>query len=107
MVNYQIVLASGEIVQANANDHPDLYIALKGGGGSNFGIVTRLDFATFKQGKMWGGKLLFFPQSFPGQLDALAEYLNGPNTDPKAQVRINIGYAAEFGGLTPVFLGVR
>jgi hypothetical protein len=99
VVNYQIVLASGEVVNANANSHSDLFLALKGGCGSNFGIIIRFDFATFQQGKMWGGKFLYFPQSFPGQLDALAEYLNGPNTDVKAQVRINIGYAAEFGGL--------
>jgi FAD/FMN-containing dehydrogenase len=81
-----VVLANGEVIDANASSHSDLFLALKGGGGSNFGIVVRFDFATFKQGKMWGGKLLFFPQSFPAQLDALAEYLNGPNQDPKAQV---------------------
>ena len=99
VVNYEIVLASGDIVNANSKENSDLFKALKGGGGSNFGIITRFDFATFKQGKMWGGKFMYFPQSFPQQLEGIAEYLNGPNPDPKAQVRINIGYAAELGGM--------
>ncbi|TGJ88729.1 hypothetical protein E0Z10_g92 [Xylaria hypoxylon] len=37
VVNYQIVLASGDIVDANAKDHPDLWRALRGGG-NNFGV---------------------------------------------------------------------
>ncbi len=39
----QIVLADGSVVEANANSHPDLFWALRGGGGQ-FGIVTRFDY---------------------------------------------------------------
>ncbi|GKT52211.1 FAD-dependent monooxygenase yanF [Colletotrichum spaethianum] len=46
VVNYEVVLASGLIINANATDHSDLFRALKGGG-SNFGIVTRFDLAAF------------------------------------------------------------
>lgn len=46
VVNYEVVLASGEIVNANASANPDLWRALKGGG-SNFGIVTRFDVEAF------------------------------------------------------------
>ncbi|KAG8529862.1 uncharacterized protein KY384_005343 [Bacidia gigantensis] len=49
-----IVLASGQIVNANAKSYPDLFKALKGGS-NNFGIVTRFDMKVFKQGKFWGG----------------------------------------------------
>jgi hypothetical protein len=93
------VVASGDVVNANTKENKDLFKALKGGGGSNFGIITRFDFATFAQGKMWGGKFMYFPPSFPNQLEKIAKYLNGPNPDPKAQVRINIGYAAQLGGM--------
>jgi FAD/FMN-containing dehydrogenase len=43
----EVVLASGEIVTANAVQHPDLFWALRGGGGGTFGVVTRLTLATY------------------------------------------------------------
>ena len=46
LVEATVVLADGSGVVANAHQHPDLYWALRGGGGGNFGIVTRLVFRT-------------------------------------------------------------
>jgi hypothetical protein len=36
----QLVTAAGDVVEANATTNADLYWALRGGGGGNFGIVT-------------------------------------------------------------------
>jgi FAD/FMN-containing dehydrogenase len=47
-----IVLADGSAVVCNANRNPDLYWALRGGGGGNFGIVTRLVFRTHPVGQV-------------------------------------------------------
>lgn len=47
IVNYEIVLSSGEIISANEGENPDLLIALRGGG-NNFGIITRVDIRTFE-----------------------------------------------------------
>lgn len=52
VLNYEVVLASGAVVNANATSNPDLWTALKGSGG-NLGIVTRFDFAAFSQPYLW------------------------------------------------------
>ena len=46
---YEVVLADGRIVVATSEQNADLYKALRGGGGPNFGIVTRFDLETFEQ----------------------------------------------------------
>ncbi|KXH26274.1 FAD binding domain-containing protein [Colletotrichum simmondsii] len=51
--NYEVVLVSGEIVNANPSKNQDLYWALRGGGGSSFGIVTRFDLEAYAQGDVW------------------------------------------------------
>jgi FAD/FMN-containing dehydrogenase len=44
LVEAEVVTATGDIVRASANDHPDLFWALQGGGG-NFGVVSSFRFA--------------------------------------------------------------
>jgi FAD/FMN-containing dehydrogenase len=44
LVQAELVTAGGDIVRVSANDHPDLFWALRGGGG-NFGVVSSFRFA--------------------------------------------------------------
>lgn len=57
VVNFELVLASGELVNANATSNPDLYRALKGGT-NNLGVVTRFDLITVPLGKILVGSVV-------------------------------------------------
>jgi FAD/FMN-containing dehydrogenase len=70
-VELEVVLASGEVVTASAQQHPELFWALRGGGG-NFGIVTRFTFRAFDFGPMMRiGVSLYHPDQSAA---ALREY---------------------------------
>ncbi|PQE11747.1 Bifunctional solanapyrone synthase protein [Rutstroemia sp. NJR-2017a WRK4] len=96
VINYEIVLASGAIVNANTNSNSDLWLALKGGA-NNFGVVTRYDLRTFTQSPFWGGSVYYYQPSFPSQIEALVTELQKPNPSTQTQIMISIGYAAAFG----------
>ena len=58
----ELVTASGEPVRASADEHPELFWALRGGGG-NFGVVTALELALHPVGPEVLGGLVLHPRS--------------------------------------------
>jgi hypothetical protein len=72
----EVVTADGRVLEASQSDHPDLFWALRGGGG-NFGIVTRMVFRLHPLTHVLGGRLVYdFAHAFEiGQLyrDVMAE----------------------------------
>ncbi|MBV8862344.1 MAG: FAD-binding oxidoreductase [Mycobacterium sp.] len=59
-----VVLPGGQAVTASATSQPDLFWALRGGGGGNCGVTTSLTFATFPTSDVDVVNLNFPPQSF-------------------------------------------
>jgi FAD/FMN-containing dehydrogenase len=55
----ELVTSYGQFIRATAENHPDLFWALRGGGG-NFGIVTAIEFAVYPVEELYAGAL-FFP----------------------------------------------
>jgi FAD/FMN-containing dehydrogenase len=55
LLEAELVTADGQIRIVNACSHPDLFWALKGGGGGTFGVVTRITLRTFDLPRFFGG----------------------------------------------------
>lgn len=47
MLEFQVVTPAGDIVDASETSHPDLFYALRGGGASTYGIVTRITYKAY------------------------------------------------------------
>ncbi|KAL3459884.1 hypothetical protein BJX64DRAFT_193950 [Aspergillus heterothallicus] len=86
VVNFEIVLASGEILHANETNHATLFKSLKGGS-SNFGIVTRIDIETFPSKQIWGGVVVYdHASTVDAQVDALVDFTANVHKDPNASL---------------------
>lgn len=58
-LGFEAVTAEGEIIRANADQHPDLFWALRGGGGANYALVTAMEQRLFPVTQVYGGSLLY------------------------------------------------
>ena len=74
LLEAEVVLASGETVRASAEEHPDLYWALRGGGG-NFGVVTSFVFRLHEVGTIIGGPTFWRADQGAEVLSAYREFL--------------------------------
>jgi UDP-N-acetylenolpyruvoylglucosamine reductase len=59
VVAVELVTADGRLVRADAETEPDLFWAVRGGGGS-FGVVTAIEFRLYPVAEVYAG-ILFFP----------------------------------------------
>ncbi len=74
LLEAEVVLANGEVVRASGDEHPDLFWALRGGGG-NFGVVTSFLFRLHEVGTVIGGPT-FWPVEQAGEvLSAYRDFL--------------------------------
>ncbi|ACQ81908.1 FAD linked oxidase domain protein [Beutenbergia cavernae DSM 12333] len=76
LVAAEVVLADGHVVRASADENPDLFWALRGGGG-NVGIVTAFDFVAHPTTDVVHGRITFPASEAADVLAGWADYLRG------------------------------
>jgi FAD/FMN-containing dehydrogenase len=95
LLSADLVLADGSAVTASAAEHPDLFWAIRGGGG-NFGVVTSFEFRGRPVRDVVGGPMLFsldrsaevlrawdrFIAQAPTELNGWFGFLTVPPVDP-------------------------
>jgi hypothetical protein len=73
LLSAQVVTADGRQIEASPKSHPDLFWAIRGGGG-NFGVVTALEYALHPVGEVFSGALAYPVERIPDGLQAFAKY---------------------------------
>ncbi len=74
LLSADVVLADGRQVTASADQHQDLFWALRGGGG-NFGVVTNFEFRLHDAGDIVGGPLFFEFDDARAVLECYRDYI--------------------------------
>jgi hypothetical protein len=99
LLSVDIVTADGQFRTANATENPDLFWALRGGGG-NFGVVTSFEYQLHPVGTLLAGMLLHpfanakavmteyreFMRDCPNELTSMCGLLTSPDGDPMAGI---------------------
>jgi FAD/FMN-containing dehydrogenase len=108
VVAADVVTANGEILRASAADNPELFWAIRGGGG-NFGIVTAFDFLAHPTTDVFFGKVAFpaseaatvlqgwadYLRTAPDELTSTVAFANPFAGGPEAPVEIYIAFAGD------------
>jgi FAD/FMN-containing dehydrogenase len=99
LVSAEVITANGAVLRADASENPDLFWALRGGGG-NFGVVTSFEFQLHQLGPEVMFAAQFFPikaasaafrrwrdfvANAPDEISSLAMFWTIPRTDPFPQ----------------------
>ena len=69
----QVVTGAGEIVRADADTEPELFWALRGGGGA-FGVVTELEMDLFEVDQVFAGDVMYDAEHAPTVLRAYRDW---------------------------------
>ena len=72
----ELVTAEGEVLLVDAKSHPDLFWAIRGGGG-NFGVATRFKYRLHELGTVYGGMLLL-----PATAETVAGFIAAAEAAP-------------------------
>lgn len=96
VTSFEVVLADGSVVEANEKQNADLWWGLRGGS-NNFGIVTRVDLATFEQGLLWSTLTLNPLTEVDNQARIYAKLMDAENYDVNASFLTGWAFASSQG----------
>ena len=82
-----VVLADGSVLNASATENPDLFWAIRGGGG-NFGVIASMTVALVKQGPILGGIAYYRMKDAPEVLRFYREWSASLPDDTSTYLRL-------------------
>jgi FAD/FMN-containing dehydrogenase len=108
VVAVEVVTAHGDVVHATAEENPELFWAIRGGGG-NFGIVTAFEFVAHPTTDVFFGKIAFpaaetaavlqgwanYLRTAPEELTSTAEFANPFAGGPDAPLEIHVAFDSD------------
>lgn len=80
LVAAEVVTAKGNVLRASETENPDLFWALRGGGG-NFGIVTAFEFAAQPIDKVYAGHIVYGLENLS---ELITRWRDGMRRSPEA-----------------------
>jgi FAD/FMN-containing dehydrogenase len=96
LVSAQVVTADGKLRTVSASSEPDLFWALRGGGGGNFGIVTSFTFSTVPSPTLTAFSLHFPGHAAADVLDAWQHWVASAPPELWSDLALSGGSAAHF-----------
>jgi Berberine and berberine like len=107
LISADVVTADGQLLTANANENPDLFWGLRGGGG-NFGVVTSFEYSLHPVGTLLAGFLIYPLTSAKQVLHFYREYKEQAPDD----LRVDAAFITTPDGtlvvsLVPCYMGPR
>ncbi|MDP1677827.1 MAG: FAD-binding oxidoreductase [Bacteroidota bacterium] len=76
----ETVTADGKILRTTATEYPDLFWAIRGGGG-NFGVVTHFEFAAKPVGKVFSGMIIYAMENLSALLKGWRDAMRASSED--------------------------
>lgn len=131
LVSVQLVTANGDVVTASADEHPDLFWAVRGGGG-NFGVATSFEYRLYPLREVFGGLVAYplpaakevltfyrgFTESVPDDLTVFAGLVHAPDgsgvplaafvvchAGPQERAEADLGKLLQFGSPAMIQVG--
>jgi len=75
LISAQVVTVDGKQIEASASSNPDLFWAIRGGGG-NFGVVTSLQYRLYPLTDVLSGTMTYAPGRIPELLRAFSKFVS-------------------------------